>query len=112
MTALVLFTLTYCGIAFGRLPGLALDRTGIALLGAIAMVVAGVPPARDPDAAPRRVTRPDQPSGWSRRSSFQARNRSWTVPLGPAPDPVPSACRRKVTGASRASTRASSSQAT
>ena len=42
MTALVLFTLTYCGIAFGRLPGLAIDRTGIALLGAIAMVVFGV----------------------------------------------------------------------
>ncbi len=42
MTAVVLFSLTYLGIAFGRLPGLALDRTGIALLGAIAMVVFGV----------------------------------------------------------------------
>jgi len=42
MTALVIFTLTYLGIAFGRLPGLAIDRTGIALLGAIAMVVSGV----------------------------------------------------------------------
>ncbi|MDP3480458.1 MAG: anion transporter [Desulfoprunum sp.] len=42
MTALVLFVLTYLGIAFGRLPGLAIDRTGIALLGAIAMVVSGV----------------------------------------------------------------------
>lgn len=37
-----LFVLTYLGIAFGRLPGLAIDRTGIALLGAIAMVVMGV----------------------------------------------------------------------
>jgi len=42
LTAAVLFTLTYLGIAFGRLPGLAIDRTGIALLGAIAMVVSGV----------------------------------------------------------------------
>ena len=42
MTALIIFTLTYLGIAFGRLPGLAIDRTGIALLGAIAMVVSGV----------------------------------------------------------------------
>lgn len=42
MTALVIFILTYLGIAFGRLPGLAIDRTGIALLGAIAMVVCGV----------------------------------------------------------------------
>lgn len=30
--------ITYAGIALGALPGLALDRTGIALLGAIAMV--------------------------------------------------------------------------
>lgn len=42
MTAAILFALTYLGIAFGRLPGLAVDRTGIALLGAIAMVVTGV----------------------------------------------------------------------
>jgi Na+/H+ antiporter NhaD/arsenite permease-like protein len=42
MTALVVFVLTYLGIAFGRLPGLAIDRTGIAMLGAIAMVVSGV----------------------------------------------------------------------
>ena len=36
-----IFVLTYAGIALGRIPGLALDRTGIALLGAIAMVAAG-----------------------------------------------------------------------
>ncbi|MCX8043291.1 MAG: anion transporter [Desulfobacterota bacterium] len=40
--ALVIFVLTYIGVAVGFIPGLALDRTGIALLGAIAMVVAGV----------------------------------------------------------------------
>ncbi|HEY8240946.1 MAG TPA: SLC13 family permease, partial [Kiritimatiellia bacterium] len=41
-TALIIFVLTYIGIALGEVPGLALDRTGIALLGAIAMVAAGV----------------------------------------------------------------------
>src|SRR5438876_12309829 len=33
------FALTYIGIALGRFPKLVLDRTGIALLGAIAMLV-------------------------------------------------------------------------
>jgi Na+/H+ antiporter NhaD/arsenite permease-like protein len=42
MTALVIFVVSYAGIALGRIPGLALDRLGIALLGAIAMVVGGV----------------------------------------------------------------------
>lgn len=41
-TALIVFVLTYAGIAVGGVPGLALDRTGIALIGAIAMVVFGV----------------------------------------------------------------------
>ncbi len=35
---LVLFALTYVGIAIGRVPGLRVDRTGVALLGAIAML--------------------------------------------------------------------------
>jgi Na+/H+ antiporter NhaD/arsenite permease-like protein len=35
----VIFALTYLGIALGRVPGLKLNRTGIALLGAIAVVV-------------------------------------------------------------------------
>ena len=42
MITLIIFGLTYLGIALGRLPGLALDRTGFALLGAIAMVAVGV----------------------------------------------------------------------
>ena len=42
VTALVIFTVSYLGIALGHVPGLALDRVGIALLGAIAMVVFGV----------------------------------------------------------------------
>ncbi|MDA8169167.1 MAG: anion transporter [Nitrospiraceae bacterium] len=37
-----IFLLTYAGIALGGIPGLAIDRTGIALLGAIAMVATGV----------------------------------------------------------------------
>jgi len=40
--AAAIFILTYAGVAVGRIPGLMLDRTGIALLGAIAMVVFGV----------------------------------------------------------------------
>jgi hypothetical protein len=31
-----IFIATYFGVALGRIPGLMLDRTGIALLGAIA----------------------------------------------------------------------------
>jgi Na+/H+ antiporter NhaD/arsenite permease-like protein len=41
MTAALIFLATYIGIALGRVPGLALDRVGIALLGAIAMIVSG-----------------------------------------------------------------------
>lgn len=38
---LVIFAFTYLGIAVGRVPGLKLDRTGIVMLGAIAMMVFG-----------------------------------------------------------------------
>ena len=38
----IIFVITYAGVAVGGVPRLAIDRTGIALLGAIAMVVAGV----------------------------------------------------------------------
>ena len=38
---LLLLLLTYAGIALGHVPGLKLDRTGIALLGAIAMMIFG-----------------------------------------------------------------------
>lgn len=41
IVAVVIFGLTYTGVALGRVPRLILDRTGIALLGAIAMVVSG-----------------------------------------------------------------------
>ncbi|MEW6593358.1 MAG: anion transporter [Thermodesulfobacteriota bacterium] len=44
MTTVIIFCLTYAGVALGRIPGLMLDRTGIALLGAIAMVVSGAVP--------------------------------------------------------------------
>ncbi len=40
--ALIIFGLTYLGIAFGSIPGLVIDRTGIALLGAIAMIATGL----------------------------------------------------------------------
>ncbi len=45
---LVVFTVVYLGMVLGGLPGLALDRTGIALLGAIVLVAAG---AVEPNAA-------------------------------------------------------------
>ncbi len=37
----IIFSLAYSGVAVGHIPGLALDRTGFALLGAIAMVTCG-----------------------------------------------------------------------
>ncbi|MCC7017983.1 MAG: anion transporter [Rhodospirillales bacterium] len=42
--AVLIFLLTYAGVAVGDVPGLKLDRTGIAFLGAIAMAVAGIVP--------------------------------------------------------------------
>jgi Na+/H+ antiporter NhaD/arsenite permease-like protein len=39
--AFAIAVVTYAGVAIGRIPGLALDRTGIALLGAIGMIVSG-----------------------------------------------------------------------
>ncbi|MFA6283389.1 MAG: anion transporter [Desulfurivibrionaceae bacterium] len=42
--ALSIFIITYLGVAIGRIPGLMLDRTGIALLGAIAMIASGIVP--------------------------------------------------------------------
>ena len=50
-TALGVFALVYLGMLLGGLPGLRLDRTGIALLGAIALVALGVlTPAQARDA--------------------------------------------------------------
>lgn len=41
---LIIFVLTYAGVAIGRIPGLMLDRVGIALLGATALVVVKIVP--------------------------------------------------------------------
>lgn len=38
---LILFILTYAGLALGRIPGLKLDRTGFAVLGAVAFLATG-----------------------------------------------------------------------
>lgn len=40
-TVLIVFTAVYIAMLFGEIPGLALDRTGIALLGAIAFLATG-----------------------------------------------------------------------
>jgi Na+/H+ antiporter NhaD/arsenite permease-like protein len=42
MLATTIFCLAYFGIALGKIPGLIVDRVGVALFGAIAMVVFGV----------------------------------------------------------------------
>jgi Na+/H+ antiporter NhaD/arsenite permease-like protein len=42
---LAIFVLTYVGVAVGRIPGLKLNRVGIALLGAIAMMIVSGRPA-------------------------------------------------------------------
>src|SRR4051794_20604326 len=49
MTAIVttIFALTYLGLALGKVPGLRIDRSGIALVGAAAMLAAGVLSMRD-----------------------------------------------------------------
>ncbi|MGQ9485162.1 MAG: anion transporter [Desulfosoma sp.] len=44
---LIVFVVSYVGIALGRIPGLALDRTGIALLGAMATVFIGAMPTEE-----------------------------------------------------------------
>lgn len=40
-TVLAIFGLVYLGMMFGKLPWLAIDRTGVALLGAIALIATG-----------------------------------------------------------------------
>jgi len=42
MLAVTIFCVAYIGIALGKIPGLIIDRVGVAVLGAIAMVVFGV----------------------------------------------------------------------
>ena len=39
--AVIVFVLTYIGMALGRIPGLAVDRTGVALLGLIVLLASG-----------------------------------------------------------------------
>lgn len=54
-TVVAVFALVYCGMFLGGLPFLQLDRTGVALLGAIALVGAG---ALTPEEAARAVHLP------------------------------------------------------
>ena len=58
--ATAIFGLTYLGLAIGRVPGLRIDRAGIALVGAAAMLAAGVL-GLDEAAAGRRL-RDDRPA--------------------------------------------------
>src|SRR6185437_5201728 len=47
----IIFGLTYLALAFGKVPGLRIDRTGIALVGAAAMLACGVLSFHDAAAA-------------------------------------------------------------
>src|SRR5437879_4071150 len=47
----IIFALTYLALAFGKVPGLRIDRTGIALVGAAAMLATGVVSFKDAAAA-------------------------------------------------------------
>ena len=40
--ASIIFALTYAGLAFGKIPGVRMDRAGIALVGATLMLVSGM----------------------------------------------------------------------
>lgn len=44
---IVIFVFTYIGMALGRLPGLRVDRTGIAMIAAVVLVAAEAVPARE-----------------------------------------------------------------
>ena len=44
LIALVILAATYLGLALGRVPGFRVDRTGVAIIGATAMVATGVIP--------------------------------------------------------------------
>src|SRR5919201_4738106 len=51
LIAVVAFVGSYVGLGLGRLPGFRVDRTGVAIIGATVMVVAGVVPWNDAVAA-------------------------------------------------------------
>jgi Na+/H+ antiporter NhaD/arsenite permease-like protein len=51
LVALVVFATAYVGLSLGRLPPFRVDRTGVAIIGAAAMVVTGVLPWADAVAA-------------------------------------------------------------
>lgn len=51
MVALVVFCAAYLGLSLGRLPPFRVDRTGVAIIGATAMVITGVVPWNEAVAA-------------------------------------------------------------
>jgi Na+/H+ antiporter NhaD/arsenite permease-like protein len=59
---ITIFAATYAVIAFGRLPGLRIDRTGAALLGGALMVATGAIPLEEPTA---RSTGTRSPCCWA-----------------------------------------------
>ena len=49
---LIVFALTYAGMAIGRIPGLRTDRAGLALVAAVLMIVLTGADLRRADASP------------------------------------------------------------
>lgn len=47
MLTITIFAATYAVVAFGRIPGLRIDRTGAALFGSALMVATGALPLED-----------------------------------------------------------------
>ena len=62
MTSLIIvvFALTYLGMALGRIPGLKVDRAGIAMIAAVVLVAVGAMPASDSRSA--AILPQDRPS--------------------------------------------------
>ena len=63
LAVLAIFAIAYAGLALGRVPGLALDRAGMAVVAAILLVAIGaVPPA--PLAPAAGLAAPMASAGW------------------------------------------------
>ena len=66
----MIFAVTYAGLALGKVPGLRIDRAGIALVGVTLMLVAGVlsleqavsPESIEPSCTARAPTKPSEPT--------------------------------------------------
>lgn len=89
-TVLVIFLIVYLGMFLGRLPRLQLDRTGVALLGAIALLATGAIGFEEANAAVDKTTLAllfglMVVSAQLRLGGFYARVTEWLATLGVGP---------------------------